>query len=85
MENQNQSHMENQERIEQNWKKQQVFERFLGEVVSGPFKGGYSDLKYVSETQQDYLFGNQWYRFTYNPDANKNRAGYVNPVSVETI
>jgi hypothetical protein len=78
--------MENQNNtMENNWKKQQAFERFFGEVVSGPFKGGYSDLRYVSETQQDYLFGNVWYRFTYTPDAMKGRANYVNPVSVEII
>ena len=65
--------------------KKNAFENFLSEVKFGSMANGYDDLRYVSETQQDYLFGNQWYRFTYNPDAMKGRSNYVSKVSFEII
>lgn len=66
-------------------KKKNAFEQFLYEVKYGPMANGYNDLRYVSETQQDYLFGNQWYRFTYTPDAMKGRSHYVSSVNFEIL
>tara|TARA_R110000803_G_scaffold88973_1_gene156065 strand:+ start:663 stop:896 length:234 start_codon:yes stop_codon:yes gene_type:complete len=66
-------------------KKKNAFEQFLYEVKFGPMANGYKDLRYVSETQQDYLFGKQWYRFSYNEDAMKGRSHYVSKVSFEKL
>lgn len=66
-------------------KKKNAFENFFNEVKFGPMANGYSDLRYVSETQQEYLFGAQWYRFTYNPDSMKGRSHYVSDVSFEKV
>ena len=66
-------------------KKKNAFEDFFYEVKFGVMANGWKDLRYVSETQQDYLFDKQWYRFTYNPDNMKGRSHYVSNVSFEKI